>query len=40
MLTSVLRSAPSDDGIRTALTGDDRWIVLAYPPRRITHPRS
>ena len=31
MLTSVLRSEPSDDGIRSALTGDDRWIVLAYP---------
>jgi uncharacterized protein (TIGR02677 family) len=31
LLTSVLRSAPGDDGIRTTLTGDDRWIVLAYP---------
>jgi uncharacterized protein (TIGR02677 family) len=31
LLTSVMRSAPGDDGIRTTLTGDDRWIVLAYP---------
>jgi len=31
LLTSVLRSEPGDDGIRSALTGDDRWIVLAYP---------
>ena len=23
--------APEDTGIRTALTGDDRWIVLAHP---------
>jgi uncharacterized protein (TIGR02677 family) len=31
LLVSVLRSEPSDDGTRSALTGDDRWIVLAYP---------
>lgn len=31
LLSSVLRTAPGKDGVRTALTGDDRWIVLAYP---------
>src|SRR5712691_4879721 len=31
LLTSVLRSAPGKDGVRSTLTGDDRWIVLAYP---------
>jgi uncharacterized protein (TIGR02677 family) len=31
LLTAVLRTAPDDRGIRTALTGDDRWIVMAYP---------
>jgi uncharacterized protein (TIGR02677 family) len=31
LLSSVLRSAPGDDGVRSTLTGDDRWIVLAYP---------
>jgi hypothetical protein len=29
LLTAVLRTAPDASGIRTALTGDDRWIVLA-----------
>lgn len=31
LLTAVLRTAPDDFGVRTALTGDDRWIVLAHP---------
>lgn len=31
LLTAVLRAAPDHEGTRTALTGDDRWIVLAYP---------
>jgi uncharacterized protein (TIGR02677 family) len=31
LLTSVLRSVPGDDGVRSTLTGDDRWIVFAYP---------
>jgi uncharacterized protein (TIGR02677 family) len=31
LLTSVLRTAPDRAGVRTTLTGDDRWIVLAYP---------
>jgi uncharacterized protein (TIGR02677 family) len=31
LLTAVLRSAPGQDGVRMTLTGDDRWIVLAYP---------
>ncbi len=31
MLSSVMRSAPGADRIRTTLTGDDRWIVFAYP---------
>jgi uncharacterized protein (TIGR02677 family) len=31
LLTAILRSAPDDSGVRTALSGDDRWIVLAYP---------
>jgi uncharacterized protein (TIGR02677 family) len=31
LLTSVMRSMPGDDGIRSTLSGDDRWIVLAYP---------
>jgi uncharacterized protein (TIGR02677 family) len=31
LLTAVLRTAPDASGIRTALTGDDRWIVMAYP---------
>ncbi len=36
LLTAVLRTAPDDFGVRTALTGDDRWIVLAHsaPPAR------
>lgn len=31
ILTAVLRAAPDDSGVRTALSGDDRWIVMAYP---------
>jgi uncharacterized protein (TIGR02677 family) len=31
LLTAVLRTTPDANGIRTALTGDDRWIVLAHP---------
>lgn len=31
LLTAILRSAPDDSGVRTALSGDDRWIVMAYP---------
>jgi len=31
VLTSILRSTPDHSGVRTTLTGDDRWIVLAYP---------
>ena len=31
LLTAVLRSEPDDNGVRIALSGDDRWIVLAYP---------
>jgi len=31
LLTSVLRAAPDVHGNRATLTGDDRWIVLAYP---------
>jgi hypothetical protein len=31
LLTAVLRAAPDASGIRTALTGDDRWIVMAHP---------
>lgn len=31
LLTAVLRTAPDASGVRTALTGDDRWIVLAHP---------
>lgn len=34
LLTAVLRSAPGDDGSRTALTEDDRWLAVAYPPPR------
>ena len=38
LLTSVMRSAPGNDGVRTALTGDDRWIVFAHPapPERLS----
>jgi uncharacterized protein DUF2397 len=32
LLTAVLRSAPGDDGTRTALTEDDRWLAVAHPP--------
>jgi hypothetical protein len=32
LLTAVLRSAPRDDGTRTALTEDDRWLAVAHPP--------
>ena len=32
LLTAVLRSTPGDDGTRTALTEDDRWLVVAHPP--------
>ncbi len=31
LLTAIMRSNPDDSGIRTALSGDDRWIVMAYP---------
>ena len=31
LLTAVLRSTPGDDGTRTALTEDDRWLAIAYP---------
>jgi uncharacterized protein (TIGR02677 family) len=31
LLTAVMRSNPDDSGVRTALSGDDRWIVMAYP---------
>ncbi|MGH3202150.1 MAG: DUF2397 domain-containing protein [Streptosporangiaceae bacterium] len=31
LLTAVLRTEPDASGTRTALTGDDRWIVIAYP---------
>jgi hypothetical protein len=31
LLTVVLRAAPGDDGTRTALTEDDRWLAIAYP---------
>ena len=31
LLTAVMRTAPDASGIRTAFTGDDRWIVLAHP---------
>ena len=31
LLTSVLRTAPDPAGVRSTLTGDDRWIVLAHP---------
>jgi uncharacterized protein (TIGR02677 family) len=31
LLTAIMRSAPDDGGVRTALSGDDRWIVMAYP---------
>ena len=31
IVTAVLRTPPDASGIRTALTGDDRWIVLAHP---------
>jgi uncharacterized protein (TIGR02677 family) len=31
LLAAVLRTAPDASGIRAALTGDDRWIVMAYP---------
>lgn len=31
LLTVVLRSEPGRDGTRTALTGDDRWLILAHP---------
>ncbi len=31
LLTAVMRTAPDASGVRTALTGDDRWIVMAHP---------
>jgi hypothetical protein len=31
LLTVVLRAAPGEDGTRTALTEDDRWLAIAYP---------
>ena len=31
LLAAVLRTTPDAGGIRTALTGDDRWIVMAHP---------
>jgi uncharacterized protein (TIGR02677 family) len=31
LLTAVLRTAPDERGVRIALTGDDRWMVMAYP---------
>jgi len=31
LLTAVLRATPGDDGTRTALTEDDRWLAIAYP---------
>ncbi len=31
LLTAVLRTDPDASGIRAALSGDDRWIVLAHP---------
>ncbi len=31
LLNAVLRASPDGDGMRTALTGDDRWMVLAHP---------
>lgn len=38
IVTAVLRTLPDAGGIRTALTGDDRWIVLAHPapPSRLS----
>lgn len=38
IVTAVLRTLPDASGIRTALTGDDRWIVLAHPapPSRLS----
>jgi hypothetical protein len=32
LLTAIMRTAPDAAGTRTALTGDDRWLVMAYPP--------
>ncbi len=32
LLTAVLRTVPDDGGVRTALSSDDRWLVLAHPP--------
>jgi uncharacterized protein (TIGR02677 family) len=31
ILTAVLRATPDEAGVRTTLSGDDRWIVMAYP---------
>lgn len=31
ILTAVLRTPPDTAGIRTAVTGDDRWIIQAHP---------
>jgi uncharacterized protein (TIGR02677 family) len=31
VLTALVRTQPDEKGIRTAQTGDDRWIVMAYP---------
>jgi hypothetical protein len=31
VLTAVMRAHPDGGGMRTAMTGDDRWLVVAYP---------
>jgi uncharacterized protein (TIGR02677 family) len=36
LLTAIMRAAPDDTGTRTALTGDDRWLVMAHPAPRNT----
>jgi uncharacterized protein (TIGR02677 family) len=31
LVTAIMRTAPDETGTRAALTGDDRWLVMAYP---------
>ncbi len=31
VLTAVMRAHPDGSGVRTAMTGDDRWLVVAHP---------
>ena len=31
VLTAIMRAHPDDDGTRTAITADDRWLIVAHP---------